>query len=743
MAIPSPQVAATSVSDQRLDIDNTTWQLSTNTDESVILYGITSQAGTAYEIGYLQERPAPLNFDGSNAAPAVSGETAVTTLGAIASTKFYVDYDRAFILFPDGHSTPVNVTYKGMGSIQKAKDINEALLGNEWAKKTDAVVTGTSEYSAKEYAQGTQASTGGSAKNWASQTGAGVTGGGAGDYSSKEWAVGEVGRGVAGEGSAKDWATRTGATVDNASYSAQEHATGTTVAEGSSKEWATKDTSAVASSLFSAKEYSSGSSATGGTSKQWALGGGSFVEATEVTTGLYSARRYASLAAADLVLTNADVVSTNADVALTNQDALDTAADLVATNQDTIDTAADLVATNQDTIDTAADLVQTNQDTIDTAADLVATNQDTIDTAADLVATNADVVSTNADVVSTNADVVSTNADVISAAASQLAARNSAAAIANSFDAFDDKYLGRMADTGASATATTTGTWTEGGSTVTVASNTGIAVGQLFISAGGVGVPTGANVLSIDGTAVVLSDVFTGSDAAEACTFTGYGVYGTFNSSKDGPATDNDNGALVAGMLYFNTTDNEMRICDGTNWIAASAAGTASLQEYKFVTTSGQVSSKTYSGTADVGGDLSYTQSNIIVFLNGVQLKDTTDYAATNGTSIVLVTEPALSDELNVIAFNSFSVTNVEGTTVKSTGESGGTKFLREDGDGTSSWQTVTLATDFVSAASGGTFSGDVSLAAGVDLETSTTGKVKQKGAFMQSSTHQALTLGG
>ena len=30
-----------------------------------------------------------------------------------------------------------------------------------------------------------------------------------------------------------------------------------------------------------------------------------------------------------------------------------------------------------------------------------------------------------------------------------------------------------------------------------------------------------------------------------------------------------------------------------------------------------------------------------------------------------------------------------------------------------------------------------------VTLETSTTGKVKQKGAFMQSSTHQALVMGG
>ena len=57
MAIPSPQVISTvdTVSDQRLDIDGTVWQLSTNTDESVILYGITDNAGTNYEIGYLKD----------------------------------------------------------------------------------------------------------------------------------------------------------------------------------------------------------------------------------------------------------------------------------------------------------------------------------------------------------------------------------------------------------------------------------------------------------------------------------------------------------------------------------------------------------------------------------------------------------------------------------------------------------------------------------------------------------------
>ena len=41
------------------------------------------------------------------------------------------------------------------------------------------------------------------------------------------------------------------------------------------------------------------------------------------------------------------------------------------------------------------------------------------------------------------------------------------------------------------------------------------------------------------------------------------------------------------------------------------------------------------------------------------------------------------------------------------------------------------------------TLDADTSLAAGHDLETSTTGKIKMKGNFMQSSTHQSMVLGG
>ena len=258
---------------------------------------------------------------------------------------------------------------------------------------------------------------------------------------------------------------------------------------------------------------------------------------------------------------------------------------------------------------------------------------------------------------------------------SATAAKNSAASVSNIFDSFDDTYLGRMADSDSQGTnPTTNGTWAKNSSTITVASGSNIKVGQVVT---GTGMPTSPkpNVISVDGTTVIISENMVAAGSAVALTFTGYGVYGDYNTSKDGPALNNDGDALQTGSLYFNSTDNEMRILDsGGNWIAATSAGDVSLIEYKFVTTSAQVTSKTYSGTADVGGTLSYTADNIIVFMNGVQLKNGVDYTASNGSSIVLTTAGQLNDEINVLAFKSFTLS------------------------------------DMVSKSSGGTFSGNVTL---------------------------------
>ncbi|MAE51595.1 MAG: hypothetical protein CMH27_07275 [Micavibrio sp.] len=269
--------------------------------------------------------------------------------------------------------------------------------------------------------------------------------------------------------------------------------------------------------------------------------------------------------------------------------------------------------------------------------------------AASATATAADVVSTNADVVSTNADVVSTNADVVSAQASQTAAAASAASLAAALDGFDDKYLGTMADTDTASNASTTGTWVVGGSTITVADATGIEIGQ---NVQATGIPNQANVLSVAGTTVTISHVATIAGSGTAVVFQGYGVYGAFNSSLDGPSTDNDNGALSSGMLYFNSTDQEMRVYSGAAWIAASAATQASMNIFEFTASAGQ---QTFTSTDDNGATLSYTANNLIVMMNGAVL-DPDEFTATNGSSVVLDSAAALNDELVIFAFKSFSV---------------------------------------------------------------------------------------
>jgi hypothetical protein len=123
-------------------------------------------------------------------------------------------------------------------------------------------------------------------------------------------------------------------------------------------------------------------------------------------------------------------------------------------------------------------------------------------------------------------------------------------------------------------------------------------------------------------------------------------------SKTSDPTVDNDGNALVTGALYYSSTEGAMKVYDGANWITATAAGSTSMLVYKYVATAGQT---TFSGAASVGGTMSYTSGNIIVFLNGAAL-DSTDYTATSGTSVVLGSAAALNDELVVVAFKSFTV---------------------------------------------------------------------------------------
>ena len=80
-------------------------------------------------------------------------------------------------------------------------------------------------------------------------------------------------------------------------------------------------------------------------------------------------------------------------------------------------------------------------------------------------------------------------------------------------------------------------------------------------------------------------------------------------------------------------------------------------QRYQYTATAGQT---TFSGT-DLGNlTLTYTDNNFVdVFQNGVLLKGgTTDYTATSGTSVVLTTGASVSDVIEIIVYDVFSVGN-------------------------------------------------------------------------------------
>ena len=159
--------------------------------------------------------------------------------------------------------------------------------------------------------------------------------------------------------------------------------------------------------------------------------------------------------------------------------------------------------------------------------------------------------------------------------------------------------------------------------------------------------------------------------------------------------------------------------------------------EYFLYTASGSETSVT---AADDGRVVSYTVGQVSVYLNGVKLVEGSgkDFQATNGSTITGLSALTASDVVEVVALSAFSPSD----TVSSA--NGGTFNGNVSFADNNITNVGSLALDSIVAdGSSITISTDTALAAGVDIETSTPGKIKQKGSFMQSSFNQSLVLGG
>ena len=77
---------------------------------------------------------------------------------------------------------------------------------------------------------------------------------------------------------------------------------------------------------------------------------------------------------------------------------------------------------------------------------------------------------------------------------------------------------------------------------------------------------------------------------------------------------------------------------------------------YIYQATAGQTS---FTGSDADSKTLTYTDGLYVdVYQNGVLLKPVTDYTATSGTSIVLITGASLNDVVEIVVYDAFSIAN-------------------------------------------------------------------------------------
>jgi hypothetical protein len=358
---------------------------------------------------------------------------------------------------------------------------------------------------------------------------------------------------------------------------------------------------------------------------KWAL----IVDAAAAATSATNAANSASAAATSE--TNAANSASAASTSETNAASSASAASTSATNASNSASAAAGSATTASNAATAAGNAQTAAEAAQTAAETAETNAETAET-------NAETAETNAAASASAASTSETNA-ASSASAASTSASNAATSATN-------------ASNSASAAATSA---SNASTSETNAANSASAASGSATSAANSAAAAAASFDSFD-------DRYLGVKASD-------------------PTLDNDGNALVAGALYFSSSENIMKVYDGASWIAATSAGNVSFLQYEYTATLGQT---TFSGADDNAATLSYTVANLIVTLNGVVLDNGGDYTATNGTSVVLTSGAAAGDLLQVIAFKSFTVA------------------------------------DMVPASTGGTFSGNVAVNGNLTVDTDT-----------------------
>ena len=168
---------------------------------------------------------------------------------------------------------------------------------------------------------------------------------------------------------------------------------------------------------------------------------------------------------------------------------------------------------------------------------------------------------------------------------------------------------------------------------------------------------SGAPTVDLHAATKAYVDTVAGSATAAAASATAAAAsYDSFDdrylgSKSSAPSVDNDGNALITGAIYWNSVTNAMYAWTGSEW--GSISSTADIYRFRFTASGGETS---VSGADANGLTLAYLPGKEQVYLNGVLLARTSDYTATNGTSITSLAALAASDIVEIITFTAFEL---------------------------------------------------------------------------------------
>jgi len=319
---------------------------------------------------------------------------------------------------------------------------------------------------------------------------------------------------------------------------------------------ASKNAAATSASASETSKTGSSASAATATTKAAEASTSSTNSATSAATATSKAADSETARAASVAAKDASVVAKNQavtakDAAVVAKTGAETALALIGTSTTNAATSASTATTKASEAATSA----TNASNSETAASTSATNASNSETASGTSATNA----------ATSASTATTKASEAVTSASNAATSATAAATAET-NAETAETNAETAETNAAASATTaTNQATAAGTSATNA------------AASSTTATTKASEASTSAT-----NAATAETAAVAAKDAALAAFDSFDDRYLGqkasdPTTDNDGDALAAGMLYFNTTSDVMKVYEGSSFVAAYASLSGTL----------------------------------------------------------------------------------------------------------------------------------------------------------------------